>query len=209
MQKFLKGLFGLLVFLVLLAVIGRILLFELVTTDSFSMIPTLVPGDLFLVFTRGEIGPGEVVVCKNPRNPGSMVVGRVLGVPGSTFAIVRDTPVINDVTKEIMMSATSMYVDNTSGEFLQYLINTNYETVGGHEYRVAHMDRAGEKDYPLEEMFRWTAVWALQYLWSGPVKTAETTSKKTEFLNGFSNSPVGGCCCPFHNSSLFCESRRQ
>ena len=81
-----------------------------------------------------------------------MVVGRVLGVPGSTFAIERNRVVINDQMKEIMSSSSLIYVDDTSGEALQYLVKTNYETVGGHEYRIARMERAGDKDYPLEEI---------------------------------------------------------
>ncbi|MCP4197915.1 MAG: S26 family signal peptidase, partial [Proteobacteria bacterium] len=65
-RKFIKKLFGFVIFLVIVLIIGRIFLFEVAVTKSYSMVPNLVSGDVFLVYKRILLGPGDIAVCRNP-----------------------------------------------------------------------------------------------------------------------------------------------
>ena len=152
MKEILRNIFGILVFLVLVAVIGRIFFFNFAQTNSYSMIPTLVPGDTFLVLTRWTLGPGDIAVCRNPENPRTMIVSRILGVPGSTFGISNNGPIINGRTLQHEYTHKSVYVDDTSGEHLEFLVDVAYEYLGGREFQVAMMTRAGERNFRVREV---------------------------------------------------------
>lgn len=153
MIKLIKGLFGLTVFLAVLLIIGRIFFFEIARTDSYSMVPNILAGDTFLVFTRGTLGPGEVAMCKDPENPGMMVVGRILGVPGSTFALRNNMLVINnDTIQRNFEGPELLYEDNTGGENTEFTVASAVEKVGGHVYNVALMSRAGYKNFSKKEV---------------------------------------------------------
>ncbi len=117
------------------------------------MVPTLVPGDTFLVVTLGEPDPGEIAVCQNPADPDNMVVGRVIATAGSTFSIEGNVPRINGKRENRLTSETLIYVDDTSGEYLQYLVKVNREYVGGLNYLVAHMERTGDQDFKEIEIY--------------------------------------------------------
>ena len=153
MATFFKGLFWIVVFAVLLAVIGRIFFFEIAQTGSASMIPNIVPGDVFLVFTPGKLGPGESAVCKDPENPGQMVVGRILGVPGSTFAMTNNLLYINrEKINHQFDLPPIMYEEFAGDEVFEYTVDVASEKVAGHVYNVALMDRAGDKDFRTTEV---------------------------------------------------------
>lgn len=148
MKAFLKSVFGFLLFLAVLAVLGRTFFFQLARTESYSMVPNLVAGDTFLVLTRGLLGPGEVAVCQDPENPDKMVVGRIIGVPGSTVAINANRIIVNGAMQNYPSSDILIYEDNTSGEQLEFSVSVVEELVGGHFYPVAFMERAGDRDLP-------------------------------------------------------------
>lgn len=148
MVSLIKGLFWIIVFAVLLAVLGRIFLFEIARTNSFSMIPNLIPGDTFLVFTPGKLGPGEVAMCKDPENPGQMVVGRILGVPGSTFTLEKNVPIINkDRIRHDFAGKPIVYEDAIDDEPTEYTVDVASEKVAGRVYKVALMRRAGDLNF--------------------------------------------------------------
>jgi signal peptidase I len=54
---------------------------------SASVAPTLGPGDVVLLLTRGEPGFGDLVRCPDPEYKGSFVVGRIAGLAGDTVEI--------------------------------------------------------------------------------------------------------------------------
>ena len=145
-MKFLKGLFIFILFLVVLAVIGRLFLFELAQTNSYSMVPNLVAGDLFLVKTVGAMGMGDVAVCENPEDPGNLVVLRIVGIPGQTIKIARNHLMIDGDMVEREMVEPLLYEDNTSGEQLSYAVKIGQEYIGGRLYEVALMDRAAGRE---------------------------------------------------------------
>ena len=146
MIKLFKGLFVLLVVVVVLAVIGRIFFFQLGVTESYAMVPNLVAGDLFAVRTVGKLGLGDIAVCEDPENPASLVVLRVLGVPGQTIRFRRNHIVIDGDMIQRSMIDPIFYVDDTSGEGLEYAVRVGQEIVGGQMFDVALMDRAGGKE---------------------------------------------------------------
>ena len=149
MWSVIKGFFWLVVFLALMLIIGRIFFFEIARTDSYTMVPNILAGDTFLVFTRGTLGPGEIAMCKDPENPGMMVVGRIMGVPGSTFAVKRNMLEINgEIIQRTYDGPKLMYEDNTGGgESVDIEVAVGTEKVGGHVYEVALTDRAGYKSF--------------------------------------------------------------
>ncbi len=67
------------------------------------MEPALRPGERVLVEkigTRlGRIGRGEVVVFENPRNPETILVKRVFGVPGDTVRFVGERVLVAPGTR--------------------------------------------------------------------------------------------------------------
>lgn len=146
-MKFLKGLFVFVVVVVFAAVIARIFLVELVQTNSYSMVPTLVAGDLFVVRTVGKLGLGDVAVCKNPEDESNMVVLRILGLPGQTVAGWRNHIKLDGEVVQHELIDPIVYEDDTSGERLKYVVRVGQEYVGGQLYEVALMDKGSRKDF--------------------------------------------------------------
>jgi signal peptidase I len=154
--KTLKNIFGFIVFLVLLAVIGRIFFFEIAKTNSYSMVPNLVPGDLFVAYTRATLGPGDLALCRDPENPNTMIVSRIMGVPGSTISIQNNSPYINGKQIQHQFHGTVIYEDNIAGEHSEFLVSIGEEKIGGTVFSIALMERSGDKNfdhYAVEEGF--------------------------------------------------------
>ncbi len=148
--KLLKGILKLLVFLTVLIIIGKIFFFDVARTNSYAMVPNLLPGDLFLVFKRARLGPGDMALCRDPENPGLMIVSRIIGVPGNTISITNNILIINGRRIQRQSEGNVMYVE-TKGEKLEFLVSIAEEKVGGTVYSLAFMDRAGDKNFdPVE-----------------------------------------------------------
>ncbi len=146
-RSFLKKLFGFAIFLVIVLIIGRLFFFEVAVTKSFSMVPNLISGDVFIVYKRILLGPGDIAVCRHPNNPESNVVLRIVGVPGSTVAIRNNHVFLNDNMVDRTHEGTLLYEDNTAEEPLEYIVDIAHAFVGGHAYDLAFMDRAGDKNF--------------------------------------------------------------
>jgi len=146
MAKLLKFVFGLIVVVAIVAVVGRIFFFELGRTQSYSMVPTLVAGDVFIVSTVGLLGMGDIAVCENPDDPSELVALRIVGIPGDEISFWRNHIRLNgDVIQHSVLDPV-FYVDRTSGEEMEYAVNVAEELMGGRLYHVALMDRAGGKE---------------------------------------------------------------
>jgi len=144
--KLLKFVFGVIVVVAVVAVIGRLFFFELGKTRSYSMVPTLVAGDVFVVSTVSLLGQGDVAVCENPDDPAELVALRVIGVPGDEISFWRNHIKMNGSVVQHSVEDPILYVDRTSGEEMEYAVNIAEELVGGRLYHVALMDRAGGKE---------------------------------------------------------------
>ncbi|HUT78154.1 MAG TPA: signal peptidase I [Polyangia bacterium] len=143
MVKLLKGLFALLMVVVFLAVVGRIFVFQLGYTESYSMVPNLLAGDTFVVRTVGKLGLGDIAVCEDPEQAGSMVVLRVLGLPGQVVKFKHNHVIIDGEMVQREIIDPLLYIDETSAEQLTYAVRIGSEYVGGQQFDVALMDRAG------------------------------------------------------------------
>jgi signal peptidase I len=146
-RNFIKKLFGLAIFLVIVLIIGRIFLFEVAVTKSYAMVPNLVSGDVFLVYKRILLGPGDIAVCRNPEDPQTNIVLRIIGVPGSTVSISNDHVFINDNLVERSFEGQLLYEDHRAEETLEYFVDLAHSFVGGHAYALAFMDRSGGKNF--------------------------------------------------------------
>jgi signal peptidase I len=60
-------------------------------TPTESMVPTLLPGDFFLVdtrpATRADLHPGDIIVFEHPRKPGVAYAKRVVALAGGRVSI--------------------------------------------------------------------------------------------------------------------------
>jgi len=144
--KLLKFVFGLIVVVAIIAVVGRIFFFELGRTQSYSMVPTLVAGDVFVVSTVGLLGMGDIAVCENPDDASELVALRIVGVPGDEIAFWRNHIRLNGEVIQHSVLDPIFYMDRTSDEEMEYAVNVAEELMGGRLYHVALMDRAGGKE---------------------------------------------------------------
>ena len=94
---FLKFLFWAAIGLVAVYVVGRLFFFDVYQLEHNDMAPTLVAGDQVVVYRHATPELGDVVVCDDPTDAQKRVVGRVVGVPGTTVAVERGLLRINGV----------------------------------------------------------------------------------------------------------------
>ncbi len=73
-----------------------------VTVQGDSMRPLLRPGDRLLVVPTGRWRPGEVVALRDPRDPGRLLVKRVLGVegPDGPLTVIGDNPLASTDSRQ-------------------------------------------------------------------------------------------------------------
>jgi signal peptidase I len=100
MRKFFKGLAWTLGILAVIALALRVLVLEVWTVPDepvlgASVAPTLAPGDVVLVLTRGTPTFGELARCTDVGNPGSHLVGRIAGVKGDVVETDGSTLLVN------------------------------------------------------------------------------------------------------------------
>ena len=123
--------------------------FEAFKCPAGSMVPTIVPGDRFLV-NKTVYNPtpperGAVVVFRNPEDREIMYVKRVIGVPGDTVAVLDNEVFLNGarLTREERPPLKVGWPDATVSGTLYY------ETNGRERYLIA-IDREAEPldDFP-------------------------------------------------------------
>jgi signal peptidase I len=147
MLKLIKSILSLCIFILVLLIIGRLFLFEIHQTGSYSMIPNLVPEDIFLVYKPILLGAGDIAVCNDPENPRSPLALRIIGTPDTTISIKNNTLYINGRMVNETGSDTILYEKRTDTEQFEYLVDTVNVAVGGHYFPIAQMDQAGNKNF--------------------------------------------------------------
>jgi signal peptidase I len=101
MRKLGKGMAWVLGVLVVLAGVGRALIYQPWTIPpndavlDASMAPTLRGGDLVLLMSHGKAAFGDLVRCPDPEDPTGFVVGRVTGTQGDSVEVVGNDAVVN------------------------------------------------------------------------------------------------------------------
>jgi len=147
MKSILKLTGFLIVLVAIVAIVGRLFFFDIGKTANYSMIPNIIPGDIFLFRTVGLLGTGDIAVCKNPEDPSTLVVGRIIGVPDDSIRIKHNHVIKN--SKMIQHNAVNpiIYFDTTTEEELKYIVQVVEEKTGGSLYEAALMDVSRGKRY--------------------------------------------------------------
>lgn len=84
-----KGLLWLAAIALLVGGVMRLLFVERIGVAHNGMAPTLVAGEEALVWKDATLDMGDIAVCEHPAQPGTYILGRVVGKPGMTVKTVR------------------------------------------------------------------------------------------------------------------------
>jgi signal peptidase I len=109
---------------------------------SVSVLPTLEPGDVLVLWRLGTPAFGELVRCPDPEAPGRFVVGRILGEQGDTIMAELGSVTVNDKlvsSRRACNPALLSVFDPKTGEAFE--LSCEVEEAGGIEYtraRAAH-----------------------------------------------------------------------
>lgn len=95
LKKTLAFLAAVLGILIIVAVVMEIFFVDRVTVANNSMAPTIMAGDIVLMWRGAELEQNDVALCKHPRDPNRYVIGRVMGFPGNTIEHGRGGLLIN------------------------------------------------------------------------------------------------------------------
>lgn len=136
MRGFIKFLIWLIIIVGIIAGLGKLFLFDIYTTQSNSMAPTIVSGDTFLVLKHFKPSRGSVVVCRDPRDPSQKVVGRIAGLPGEKVGLDRGILYINDEPIEQSALGEFKFTDNTKQIKNTYNFLLFQEKLGGHYFKI-------------------------------------------------------------------------
>lgn len=135
------------VFTAIVAIVGRLFFFDIGKTANYSMIPNIIPGDIFLFRTIGLLGKGDIAVCHNPDDASTLVVGRILGVPGDKFKLTDNHFMYGRRMVQHNYSTPVIYFDTSTEEQMKYVVRIAEEKVGGVLYSVAFMDTSRGKNF--------------------------------------------------------------
>jgi signal peptidase I len=106
---------------------------------GLSVLPTIDPGDVLVLFRGGTPSFGELVLCSDPEVAGKYVVGRILGEPGDRVAVVDGGGIlVNDKPIRSLRSCTPGQLsvrDPRTGD--NFALACTIEEAGGDEYTRA------------------------------------------------------------------------
>jgi signal peptidase I len=93
MRKLVKALLWIVGILAVTVGILRLTLIDFWTVPDDPILgaavaPTMAPGDVVVLLTKGKAGFGDLVRCADPENPAKFVVGRIAGVEGDVVETV-------------------------------------------------------------------------------------------------------------------------
>jgi signal peptidase I len=109
---------------------------------AVSVMPTLEPGDVLLLWRLGTPAFGELVRCPDPEVPGRFVVGRILGEQGDKVIAEQTSVTVNDkiVSSRRACNPPQLSVlDPKTGE--SFDLSCEIEEAGGVEYTRARATR--------------------------------------------------------------------
>lgn len=147
MKSLFKVLLYILVTLALLAIVGRIFVFEVGRVGNYAMVPNLIPGDIFLMRKVGLLGTGDIAVCPNPEDADELVIGRIVGVPGDTLRIKKNRLNINSRQIHYQFLEPIIYFDTTTEETMEYVVKRAEEKLGNSLYTIAFMDISNGQEF--------------------------------------------------------------
>ena len=116
---------------------------------SLSVMPTLEPGDVLLLWRVGTPGFGELVRCSDPEAQGRFVVGRILGEQGDRIEADLGSITVNNKivgSKRMCIPAQFSVFDPHTGEAFD--LSCEIEEAGGVEYTRARATRPAAQSTP-------------------------------------------------------------
>jgi signal peptidase I len=140
------------------AIVLRTFVVEAFKAPSSSMCPTLQIGDhVFIDKLAAAPDRGDVVVFRNPCQPASEYVKRVIGLPGDTVEVRCSVLYVNGQPADLALvdaQATYQDYDETDGSWRSVDAARYRETVDGASYDVllrrdASVDAPDPHDFPL------------------------------------------------------------
>lgn len=78
-----------------------------------SMVPTLYPGDWLLVWRRGRIRPGQIVVARHPGRPDVLLVKRAVRRQADGWWLESDNTAANPVDSRMFGPVPSEMIEGT------------------------------------------------------------------------------------------------
>ncbi len=122
----------------------RIFIAQPFIVQGASMDPTFATGQYLIVdqltYRFEEIDRGDVIVFKYPKDPSKFFIKRVIGLPGDTLSIDRDTVYIKNETHPEGFKLEEPYVQTMRPDTILT------ETLGEHEYFVMGDNRNASSD---------------------------------------------------------------
>jgi signal peptidase I len=128
-------------------IVGGVLGFLLATCISFwtvtsdaprlsaSIVPTLAPGDLVVLWYRGRPGFGDLVRCADPEARGRYVIGRLMGEEGDDVLVDQVLVTVNGTPISSKHACTNHHqtvLDPQSGDPVE--LTCEIEEAGGNTY---------------------------------------------------------------------------
>ncbi|MBN2344578.1 MAG: signal peptidase I [Deltaproteobacteria bacterium] len=147
MKTLVKLVISVLVIIAVIAIVGRLFFFDIGKTENYSMIPNIIPGDIFLFRTVGLLGKGDIAVCRNPEDPSTLVVGRIIGVPGEKITLKGNHFLYDQRMVHHNYTEPLIYFDTSTEEHMKYVVRAAEEKTGGVLYTVAFMDTSRGRNF--------------------------------------------------------------
>ncbi|MBN2530318.1 MAG: signal peptidase I [Deltaproteobacteria bacterium] len=147
MKSLAKFIITVIVIIAIFAIIGRLFFFDIGKTANYTMVPNVIPGDIFIFRTIGLLGKGDIAVCRNPDDPSTLVIGRIVGVPGDSFKLANNHFHFGKRIVQHQYTNPAIYFDKSTEEHIKYVVRVAEEKLGGVLYSVAFMDTSRGRDY--------------------------------------------------------------
>jgi len=147
MREIFKVVVTIVLIVAVLAIVGRIFLFDISKVSNYSMVPNIIPGDIFAFRTVGLLGAGDIAVCKNPEDPSNLITGRIIGVPGDEVSIKNNNVIINTNMVHHNFTHPVIYFDTSTEESMKYVVHQAEEKVAGSLFTVSLMETSRGKKY--------------------------------------------------------------
>lgn len=146
MKALLKFLLILVALAGVLLFVLRLFFFDIAQTNSYSMVPTLIAGDTIAVKRDAKLELGDLALCRSPEDGITLVVGRVVGLPGMTVEIRDDALFINGDPVPTKDRASLTYVNRVSEEDVEVELEAVRETIRRLDHWVAFGEYAKDKN---------------------------------------------------------------
>jgi len=134
-----------------IAVVLRLTVVDVAVVGHNAMAPTMEAGEQVLIWHGTEFDRGTIAVCAHPENPGEMVMGRVVGLPGETVSSERGSFRVNNRARDTDWRGDVRFTDTLNNR--TDTVKLGIESMGNHEHGIFHRgtQEFSIRDYEVEE----------------------------------------------------------